>query len=97
MLETTYPLLCLKTTADGTERQEVLTGSGQVVTAPEPVGGEPERFVTLPGVEGLCGSSAPGAPGKSRRGGGDGWSSSLVNSSTAISTVSAFQYPRGML
>ena len=40
--------------------------SGQVVTTPESVGGEPERFVWSPGVEGLGGLSAPGAPVKSR-------------------------------
>ena len=53
--------------------------SGQVVTAPEPVGGEPERFIRPPGAEGLGGSSAPGAPSKSRQwGGGVGSCPSLV-------------------
>ncbi len=69
MLSTTS-LLQQKGNADHCADQE-LSISGQVVTAPEPVG-EPDRFVRLPGVGGLGGSPAPGAPHKSRRRGGGG-------------------------
>ena len=50
----------------GVGLQKLSTSSGQVVTTPEPVGGEPERFVWPPGAEGLGSSPAPGAHDKSR-------------------------------
>jgi hypothetical protein len=61
-------------TAELCFNQETFEGSGQVVTAPEPVGGEPEqeRFAGSPRVGGWSGPLTLGAANKSRRRGGVG-------------------------